>query len=151
MPTSNLPHAKSLKTRKNTALLAESSLLKFDSVLAGQALVDGLLYLKSRLGWSGTKVAAILHLPANTVNTWLKNGSLPITSHILHPDVQAIIHLLAIHRSLEAMFEDPKHQLAWLSTLHPDLNVVPIELMGESIDGLIFIRQYLDYVRGRGA
>ena len=113
--------------------------------------MDGLRYLKSRLGWSGTKIASVLHLPSNTVNTWLKNGIVPISNSVLQPDIQAIIHLLAIHRSLEAMFDDPSHQGIWLSTLHPELNVIPEKLMGESIDGLIFIRQYLDYVRGRGA
>lgn len=123
----------------------------FDPKIAGQVMVDGLEYLKKRLGWSGTKIAKILHLPANTLNTWLKNNFIPIHSSILQPDVQVVLHLLAIHRSLEAMFEDAAHQQAWLTTLHPELNCVPEIVMGESIDGLIFIRQYLDYVRGRGA
>jgi hypothetical protein len=138
------------------SLRGESPLLsptssKFDPSLAGRAIVDGLGYLKNRLGWSGTKIANVLHLPPNTVNTWLKNGIVPISNSVLQPDIQAIIHLLAIHRSLEAMFNDPSHQRIWLSTLHPELNAIPEKLMGESIDGLIFIRQYLDYVRGRGA
>jgi hypothetical protein len=141
---------------KPRSLRGESPLLnptssKFDPSLAGQAIVDGLEYLKNRLNWSGTKIANVLHLPPNTVNTWLKNGIVPIGNSALHPDIQAIIHLLAIHRSLEAMFEDPSHQRIWLSTLHPEINTIPEKLMGESIDGLIFIRQYLDYVRGRGA
>jgi hypothetical protein len=64
---------------------------------------------------------------------------------------RVIIHLLAIHRSLEAMFNNPAHQRAWLTTFHPHLQAIPLELMSKSIDGLIFIRQYLDYVRERGA
>ncbi|HSW75810.1 MAG TPA: antitoxin Xre/MbcA/ParS toxin-binding domain-containing protein, partial [Candidatus Saccharimonadales bacterium] len=125
--------------------------IEFNPALAGQAIVSGLEYLKNRLHWSGTKIAHILHLPANTVNTWLKNGVVPISNAQLHPDIQAIIHLLAIHRSLEAMFDDPSHQRLWLSTMHPELNAIPEKLMSESIDGIIYIRQYLDYVRGRGA
>lgn len=124
---------------------------KFDASIAGYAIVDGLNYLKIRLNWSGNKIANILHLPANTVNGWFKKGNIPISHGALHPDIQAIIHLLAIHRSLEAMFDDPTHQNAWLSTMHPELNAIPEKLMGKSIDGLIYIRQYLDYVRGRGA
>lgn len=125
----------------------------FDSKVAGRAIVDGLEYLKNRLEWSGTKIAKILHLPPNTFNTWLKNGMVLIDNSIirLQPDIQAILHLLAIHRSLEAMFENPAHQRAWLTTFHPELNDVPEKIMSESIDGLIFIRKYLDYVRGRGA
>jgi hypothetical protein len=146
MPISS--HHPQLKEKK---LTANSPKAPFDPALAGRALVDGLIYLKDRLAWSGTKIAGILHLPANTLNTWIKNGTVPIHNAVLQPDIQVVIHLLAIHRSLEAMFDNPEHQRAWLSTLHPELNVVPEQRMGESIDGLIFIRQYLDYVRGRGA
>ncbi|HLB58316.1 MAG TPA: MbcA/ParS/Xre antitoxin family protein [Gammaproteobacteria bacterium] len=134
-----------------TASSWSPTLPAFDASIAGRSIVDGLEYLKKQLGWSGTKIAHILHLPANTVNTWLKNHIVPINKSILQPDIQVIIHLLAIHRSLEAMFENPLHQQAWLSTFHPELNGIPEEIMGESIDGLILIRQYLDYVRGRGA
>jgi len=140
------------KSIRGTSPLLETGSHKFNPINAGRALVDGIHYLKNRLGWSGTKIAKILHLPANTVNTWLKNGCIPMSSSpLLHPDIQVIIHLLAIHRSLEAMFNDPAHQHAWLSTKHPELNIIPEKIMGESINGLIFIRQYLDYVRGRGA
>lgn len=139
------------KTLRGATHAIEARPSPFDPALAGQAIVEGLQYLKNRLDWSGTKIAKLLHLPANTVNTWLKNGTVPISSAILQPDIQAVVHLLAIHRSLEAMFENPAHQSAWLATFHPELNEVPEKLMGESIDGLIYVRQYLDYVRGRGA
>lgn len=145
------PEPKKFKSLRGETPLLNFTPSKFDPSLAGQAIVDGLEYLKSRLNWSGTKIANTLHLPPNTVNTWLKNGIIPISSSVLQPDIQAIIHLLAIHRSLEAMFNEPSHQRIWLATLHPELNIIPEKLMSESIDGLIFIRQYLDYVRGRGA
>ena len=150
IPTAGL-NPKAPKSLREVFPSANRVFSEFDPAVAGRAIVDGLEYLKNRVGWSGTKIANTLHLPANTVNTWLKNGIVPISTSTLHPDIQAIIHLLAIHRSLEAMFENPVHQRAWLSTLHPELNVVPEKLMSESIDGLIFIRQYLDYIRGRGA
>lgn len=143
--------SKTTKTLMGLLPRADQPIVHFDPALAGVAVVDGLNYLKERLDWSGTKIAKILHLPANTVNTWLKNGTAPINSHVLHPDMQVVIHLLAIHRSLEAMFDHPEHQRAWLSTPHPELNDVPEKLMEQSIDGIIFVRQYLDYIRGRGA
>lgn len=150
MPTNILD--KTTKSLRGPSPLLDTTCPQFDPQKAGRAVVDGLEYLKMRLTWSGTKIASLLHLPSNTVNTWLKNGIVPISnSTSLHPDLQAIIHLLAVHRSLEAMFVDPSHQRAWLSTMHPELKVIPEKLMGESIEGLIFIRQYLDYVRGRGA
>ena len=150
MPTL-IPQKKEPRSLRGEQTLLASAPLKFDPDLAGRAIVDGLEYLKRRLGWSGTKIAHILHLPPNTVNTWLKKGVVPISNSVLQPDIQVIAHLLSIHRSLEAMFEDCSHQRIWLSTLHPELKSIPEKLMGESIDGLIYIRQYLDYVRGRGA
>ena len=152
MPINTFQSNRISKSLKGLSPLIDNSVpVKFNHELAGHAIVDGLQYLKIRLDWSGTKIAKTLHLPANTMNTWLKNGMVPINSDVLHPDTQVVIHLLAIHRSLEAMFDNPLHQRAWLSTFHPELNTIPEKLMGESIDGLIFIRQYLDYVRGRGA
>lgn len=145
-----LPNSSTPKSIRTKSPLMDMTTPTFDPITAGRAVIEGLLYLQNRLAWSGTKIARILHLPANTVNTWLKNKTVPI-SPILQPDIQAMLHLLAIHRSLEAMFENTEHQHAWLTTMHPELNAVPEKLMGESIDGLIFIRQYLDYVRGRGA
>jgi hypothetical protein len=139
------------KTIRGATPLQPDVLASFDPKDAGRAIILGLEYMKSRLDWSGTKIANTLHLPPNTVNTWLKNGIVPIAHQVLQPDIQAIIHLLAIHRSLEAMFDNPLHQQAWLSTHHPELNMKPQQLMADSIDGLIFVRQYLDYVRGRGA
>ncbi len=144
-------NSKPSKSIRGASPLLDRTPSQFDPVTAGYAVVDGLEYLKNRLEWSGTKIANLLHLAPNTVNTWLKNGRVSIGSATLHPDIQAVIHLLAIHRSLEAMFENPAHQRAWLSTHHPELNAIPEKLMGESIDGLILVRHYLDYTRGRGA
>src|SRR3990167_6552458 len=101
--SSNINTAKSIK--EALPLIASHSPL-FDSTIAGQAVAEGLEYLKQRLEWSGTKIAHLLHLPPNTVNTWLKNKMVPINNAVLHPDIQAVIHLLAIHRSLEAMFDN---------------------------------------------
>lgn len=147
MPMINQFRSKSIRG----ASLVSPDPIDFDPIVAGQALAEGLEYIKLRLNWSGTKIANVLHLPSNTVNVWLKKGIIPINNFRLEPDIQAIIHLLAIHRSLEAMFENPDHQIAWLSTLHPELGGIPEKMMEHSIDGLIFIRQYLDYARGRGA
>lgn len=140
-----------LKSIRLTTPSINTKSATFDPMVAGRAIIDGLNYLKLRLEWSGSKIANTLHLPSNTVNTWIKNGMVPISSRTLTPDTQAIIHLLAIHRSLEAMFGNPAHQRAWLATHHPELNAIPEKLMANSVDGLIYVRQYLDYVRGRGA
>jgi len=144
-------HRINTHTGKHAATRSSATASGFQPDVASRALLKGLAYFKSRLDWSGAKIARTLHLHTNTVNNWLKHGSIPVSSPSFSPDVQAVVHLLAIHRSLEAMFDDPAHQEAWLSTFHPGMNAVPAEKMSDSIDGLIYVRQYLDYVRGRGA
>ena len=118
---------------------------------ASEALADGLQYLRTQWNWNGSKIARILHLSPTTINGWIRRGTIPITGRNIPPDVEAVVHLLAVHRSLASMFSEPFHQLQWLGTSHPDLGVTPLGKMSESLAGLIQVRQYLDFVRGRGA
>ncbi len=122
-----------------------------DFVLASEALADGLRYLKEQWNWNGSKIAKVLHLSPTTVNGWMRKRTVHFSGRVISPEVEAVIHLLAIHRSLAAMFADSFHQIQWLMTEHPDFGVSPVSKMSDSIAGLILIRQYLDFVRGRGA
>ena len=121
-----------------------------DSKRKGRALADALSFLKEQWGWSGAKIQDVIHIPATTVNSWIQSGYVN-TSDNFSNDVQAILHLIVIHKDLDSMFEQPEDQLLWLNTFHPDIGEAPLETMKRSIEGLIGIRQYLDYVRGRGA
>lgn len=118
---------------------------------ASEALADGLKFLRDQWNWNGSKIARVLHLSPTTINGWIRKGAVPVSGRSLPPDIEAVVHLLAIHRSLAAMFSEPFHQLQWLMTSHPDLGVAPLNKMSESLAGLIQVRQYLDFVRGRGA
>jgi hypothetical protein len=118
---------------------------------ASEAIADGLLYLKNQWEWNGSQIARILHLSPTTINGWMRRKVVPISSNQITPEVEAVVHLLAIHRSLAAMFSESYHQLQWLGTSHPDLGIAPLDKMSESLAGLILVRQYLDFVRGRGA
>ena len=118
---------------------------------ASEALADGLQYLRDQWSWNGSKIARVLHLSPTTINGWIRRGIIPISGKNIPPEVEAVIHLLAVHRSLASMFSEPFHQLQWLATSHPDLGITPLSKMSESLAGLIQVRQYLDFVRGRGA
>lgn len=118
--------------------------------IAGEALVQAIKYLQTQWEWSGKDLSNILHIPASTINTWLGKMSIPV-SKPFSPEVQAILTLVAIHKDLDAMFDKKEHQLKWLNTPHPDMQTSPVKKMEESVEGLIGVRQYLDYVRGRGA
>jgi uncharacterized protein (DUF2384 family) len=82
-----------------------------------------------------------------TISRWKEDGEIPkLEGHLR----EATSHFIAILRSLAAIFSNSKDRSAWIKTPHPELEHPPIELMC-SFTGLSQVRQYLDYVRGRGA
>lgn len=123
----------------------------FGSPKARKAIAEALAFLSKEWGFSGSKIASLLRISPTTVNHWLREKKGPLGKPPFSPDQEAVMHLLAVHRSLDAMFSDSRNQVAWLTTKHPELEQAPIDLMKSSTVGLIFVRQYLDYVRGRGA
>lgn len=117
-----------------------------------EAAYDGLRHLQARWDLSGNEIAAMLNLPATTVNHWFRKGCIPVGKPPFKPDGQAVFHLIAIHWNLEAMFEEsPASQLAWLNTPHPDFLASPRSVLSKDLEGLIRVRRYLDFVRERGA
>lgn len=118
---------------------------------AENAVYEGLRYLKTRWDLNNSEVARLLRIPPTTLAGWLQRERVPVGKPPFDPTIEAVIHLLAVHRSLDAMFTEPAHQMAWLKAPHPELSEAPIELMEKSTEGLVFVRRYLDYVRGRGA
>jgi len=121
------------------------------SITAEQAVYEALQFLRAQWALSGSMLAKLLHLPVNTVNLWLSKKRVPVGRPPFDPREEAVLNLIAIHRSLHAMFSEPPNQLAWLKTRHPKLGFIPWEKIQESLSGLFLVRQYLDYVRGRGA
>lgn len=124
--------------------------LNSDDKKKGRALAEALQFLKSQWNWSGNVLEEVTHIPATTINNWIANKLVPIEERQSN-NVQAVLHLIALHKDLDSIFEQPQHQLQWLNTTHPDFGKPPLEQMKKSIEGLIGVRQYLDYVRGRGA
>ncbi len=121
------------------------------SLSAQQAVFEALEFLRSEWKFNGSALAKLLHLPITTVNLWLSKKRVPVGVPPFDPRAEALLNLLAIHRSLHAMFAEPANQLAWLKTTHPEMGCTPLEKIQESTQGLFWVRQYLDYVRGRGA
>jgi len=109
---------------------------------ARQAAYEALDFLRGAWGLNGSQLAKLLHLPTNTVKGWFLKKRLPVGR-----PPEALLDILAIHRSLYMMFTEPANQLAWLRTKHPSLSFVPIEKIRESGNGRLFVRQYLSYLR----
>ncbi len=129
----------------------EAPIAPHGSEIARKAIHAALRHLMGNWDLGDTAVAEVLHLHPNTIKKWLADKSVPMGKPPFSPHYEALLHLLAIHRSLSAMFSKPENQRSWLSSKHPDFGVAPLNKMRESTEGLILIRQYLDYVRGRGA
>lgn len=123
----------------------------FEPELAAKALAAALKYLKSEWGLSNENIAKILKVSKTTVKNWLDEESVPVGRGTLSADVEALISLLSIQKSLFAMFSTPPKQLEWLNTVHPVFGDKPLNLMMRSNEDLFATRQYLDYVGERGA
>src|SRR5436190_987038 len=109
------------------------------SATAQEAVYEAVEFLRSSWKLSGSTLAKLLHLPVNTVNLWLSKKKIPIGAPPFDPREEALLNLLAIHRSLHAMFSEPANQLAWLKTRHPELGVAPLEKIRESAGGLLLV------------
>lgn len=129
----------------------EAAVPAHGSATAHKAVHSALRHLMSEWDLSEAKVAELLRLHPNTVRKWTADGAVPLGKPPFSPNHEALLHLLAIHRSLCAMFSKPENQRAWLNGEHPDFEAPPLKMIAGSLEGLIMLRQYLDYVRGRGA
>jgi hypothetical protein len=124
----------------------------FSSDQKQRILCQALITLQELLKFSNRDMAQILHIKPNTYGNWLQQKRVPLSSHGLAPESEIIITVLAIYRSLGAMFQNSADQTIWLTSPHPDLkNISPLNFMKASCQNLFYLRTYLDFVRGRGA
>jgi hypothetical protein len=124
----------------------------FQREKASQALAEALILIKRDWGLSDEQISRFIHIPRPTVNHWLKQKRVPVEKPgAFTPTTEAVLHLIAIHRSLFSMFDLPDRQKAWIFTPHPVMKESPADIMNRSVEGLCYVRRYLDYLRGRGA
>mgnify|MGYP001589189512 CR=1 FL=1 len=123
-----------------------------NSLEARQTLSKALGRAQGRWLLSNKTMAALLHVAPNTYGLWINKEEVPAGGIPYRPETEAVIALLAIHRSLSAMFSNPQDQLLWLTTTHPSLqSKSPLQFAMSSLANLFQLRSYLDFVRGRGA
>lgn len=146
MATVHLPEAAPEQQRNDEVQNSPASDL---DTKRGTALWEALTYLKERWELSDNNIADLVGVSRSTVQNWMNSQRVPYRAR--SNDIARLIHLIAVHRSLESMLETPEAQRSWLKVYRPDLGNVPYDLMASSYDGLLTVRQYLDYMRGRGA
>ena len=108
----------------------------------------------SRELFDGTqkRVAACLHIDPSTVSRWFKDQTCKLNPDSRSNDYQVLVHLIAIYRSLASLFANPLDRKAWFQAANTHLHgQSPEALVMEGIEGMIRVRQYLDFMRGQGA
>jgi hypothetical protein len=104
---------------------------------------------QNELEISGDTLGKILSKERGTIQRWKKDQKIPLSSDKFLRE--AVSNFIAIYRSLGAMFANKNDRKIWMETTHNDFNEAPLNVMKESFSGLIQLRKYLDYIRGRGA
>lgn len=143
-----MPTVSGHRSSLSTSILDD---LEDDSREAEIALFEAASYVCKQLKMDAVKISKILKIPVKMIKGWFSTGRVSLKEGLSGNDVERLIHLIAIHRNLEAMFDAVEAQLDWLRTYRPDLGAKPIEKMSSSFQDLLVVRQYLDYMRGRGA
>lgn len=108
-------------------------------------------HIQGAWAFTNAEMADFLHTKPNTYGYWLQKERIPLGKS-LSPEMELVVALMAIYRSLGAMFVSAKDQVLWLRTPHPDFaHQSPLDFAKSSAENFFYLRSYLDYIRGRGA
>jgi len=123
-----------------------------DSEKSRRVLGKALARLQDSWGLTNAEMAHLIRVKPNTYGQWMKKQEVPFQKPPYSAEIETIIALISIFRSLGAMFVSPGDQVLWLKTPHPHLSGLrPLDFAKLSAQNLFYLKQYLDYVRGRGA
>ncbi|QQR80470.1 MAG: hypothetical protein IPJ69_14425 [Deltaproteobacteria bacterium] len=118
----------------------------------GKTLHKALTRLQETWGFTNAEMAKTLHLKANTYGNWIKSGEIPVGKPPYAPEIEILVTLIAIFRSLGSMFQKFSDQVLWLETPHPHFQKAsPLQFAQATCENLFYLRHYLDYARSRGA
>jgi len=118
---------------------------------ARQTVWKAISNIQNKWELNAVEMARLLHTKAPTFHSWKKREEVPVSQAPLSPEMEVVVAVIAIYRSLSAMFANPKDQVAWLTSKHPEFQVSPLKFAEASSPNVFQLRSYLDYVRGRGA
>jgi hypothetical protein len=121
------------------------------STKARQTVWKAISNIQQKWEFNSAEMARLLHAKTSTFHSWKEREEIPVSQKPLSPDMEVVVAVIAIYRSLSAMFSSPKDQIEWLTSTHPEFQVTPLKFAETSSPNLFQLRSYLDYVRGRGA
>lgn len=140
-----------LRIKLMTQAFAFKNSIEHGSLAAEETVCKVISRIQKSWQFTNAQMARLLHTRANTYGLWLKKKRIALGKPPFTADMQVVISLIAIHRSLTALMQNPKDQVLWLSSPHPDFNgVSPLEFAKHSCANLFYLKSYLDYLRGLG-
>ncbi|GEM_PF-997240 len=132
--------------------LALQSHLSLDSKKSRQVLGKVLHRVQASWNFTNVEMALLLRVKPNTYGHWMKKHEIPFQKPPYSSEIEILIALLSIFRSLGSMFTSFSDQILWLKTPHPHFaGKSPLEFAKNSCENIFYLKQYLDFVRGRGA
>lgn len=117
--------------------------------LQNRAVTKALFQFQRDLNIKSKDLAEILGVDTRTLSRW--QDAQQIANFGDKRVREPLSNLLGIVASLTEMFSELANREAWLKSAHPVLKEVPLEMMRDSFEQLIGVRQYLEYVSSRGA
>lgn len=133
------------------AIPAANLAIELGSDKARHVLCKALQHIQENWDLSNVDMSRLLHIKPNTYGNWLKQNEVPVGVAPYAPEIEIVIALIAIYRSLGAMFAASQDQILWLRQKHPDLGESPMTFVQKACANVFWLRAYLDYVRGCGA
>lgn len=131
-----------------TVPVGEQRAVRTTAEVRNNALLKTLSFIKADWNLNYEQMGEMTHIPGTTLQRWLSE---PTDLGNKKNELELLTHFISIHKSLTQMFGSKKNLNHWLETEHPHLKGAPRELIKRSIEGLILVRRYLDFQRGRGA
>lgn len=116
----------------------------------GSIVCKALFTILSDLDLKSSDMEKILDVSRKTIGRWSDADTVTFKNENSLTK-QAASHLIGAYRSLATIFSNSKDRQAWIKTEHPELRQAPIDLMRNSMEGLIKVRRYLEAAQNKGA
>ena len=94
-------------------------------------LLKAIFSIKEKCNLTDSQLSAIIGIDKSTFYRWVKKGEVSLRRKAVR---EALSHFIAKYASLEAVFSNDMNKQAWLTTIHPEIGITPLDAMVNSIN-----------------
>ena len=94
-------------------------------------LLKAIVCIKGKCNLTDSQLSAIIGIDKSTFSRWVKKGEVSLRRKAVR---EALGHFIAKYASLEAGFSDDTNKQSWLTTIHPEIGITPLDAMVNSIN-----------------